>query len=269
VVLTTVVLALVLFGIPEAMFFVRRPWLVIWLLSAAALASLWHNRQDHRRRLTVLTIAFTLLTLYSLPACSYLLCAALESRHPPLGRRPSDIEAIVVLAGGLVAPQAEGLQFELADNVVNRCLLAAEMYRQGAHCPVLVSGGKADPDSSEPSAASVMKRFLIQLGVVEGDLIEEDTSRSTYENAVECARVLRERRIQKVLLVTDGLHLDRALRCVQKEGVTAVGCGCNYRTLSFEWTLHAFMPNTSSAQGVRAAAYEHAALAWYAFRGRI
>jgi uncharacterized SAM-binding protein YcdF (DUF218 family) len=242
---------------------------MIWLLCAAAITSLWQNRQDKRRRLAVLSIAFILLTMYCLPLTSYLLSAALESRHPPLNHRPSDIDGIVVLAGGLQSPQSEFLQFEPAENVRFRCIMAAAMYKQGPRCPVLVSGGSADLENGEPAGATVMKRVLIEQGVAAEDIVEETKSRSTYENAVECAQLLRYRDIRKALLVTDGLHLERASRCFQKEGVIVVGCGCNYRSNEFDWSLNALRPGPSAALGTRVALEELVRLAWYAIQGRI
>jgi uncharacterized SAM-binding protein YcdF (DUF218 family) len=246
-----------------------RPFFLLWLISATALASLWHNRQDKRLRLWILTIAFILFTTYCLPITSYLLCSALESRHAPLARRPSDVEGIVVLAGGLWGPQTEGQPFELPDNVRFRCLTAAAMYRQGTRCPVLVSGGIFDPNGGEPACASVMKRVLVEQGVAAEDIIEEPSSRSTHENAVECARLLRSRDLHKVLLVTDGLHLERAKLCFQKAGISVVGCGCNYRTLELERTARIFIPGPSAALGTRAALQEWGGLAWYGLRGWI
>jgi uncharacterized SAM-binding protein YcdF (DUF218 family) len=254
---------LALYGIPVAKYLAGRPLVVLWLASAVAVASLWWRRQDKRRRLVVLTVAFALLTLYFLPATSSLLCGALESRHPPLDRRPGDIEAIVVLAGTLRPAEAKGLPVEPGENTMYRCLRAATMYHQGRRCPVIVSGGQVDPARPGPSCAKVMKDFLIRAGVAAADIIEEDAAQSTYENAVLTAHLLRARGLRKVLLVTDGLHMDRAMRCFQKQGVDVVACGCSYRALYFEWSVREFMPNPGAAQGVRAALHEHVGLAWY------
>jgi uncharacterized SAM-binding protein YcdF (DUF218 family) len=143
------------------------------------------------------------------------------------------------------------------------------MYRQGERCPVLVSGGMADPKNGEPASATVMRRVLIEQGVAAEDIIEEPSSRSTHENAVHCAHLLCSRGVHRVLLVTDGLHLERAELCFQKAGISVVGCGCNYGTLEFNWTPRIFMPGPSAAQGTRAALQEFGALMWYAVRGRI
>jgi uncharacterized SAM-binding protein YcdF (DUF218 family) len=161
------------------------------------------------------------------------------------------------------------MPFELGENTRLRCLTAVAMYRQGARCPVLVSGGMCDPTTGEPTCASVMKKVLVEQGVVEEDIIEEPWSRLTHENAVECGRILRERGIRKVLLVTDGLHLERAVRCFQKEDVAVTACGCNYRSLDFAWWPRVFIPGPTAALGTGVALHEWGGLAWYRMRGWI
>jgi uncharacterized SAM-binding protein YcdF (DUF218 family) len=152
---------------------------LLWVLSALALAALWVRRQDRRRRLGVLTAAFILLTLFCTPVTSFLLLRSLEARFPPLARRPDDVAVIVVLSGGVRAPDAEGLPSEPAEDTVYRCLRAAEMYHQGEPVPVLVSGGRVESDVPGPAYSSVMSDFLVRLGVRHADIIEENTSRNT------------------------------------------------------------------------------------------
>jgi uncharacterized SAM-binding protein YcdF (DUF218 family) len=243
--------------------------ILLWLLCLAALASLWRRRQERRRRLVVLTAAFALLTLYCLPVTGHLLLRPLEAPYPPLGQRPGEVAAIVVLGGGVRVAEGEDLPALPDETSFYRCLRAAEMYHRGPPCPVLVSGGKVDPDRPGPAIARVMRDFLVRLGVPAADLIEEDASRTTHENAVECARILRERGLGKVLLVTDAAHLERSLRCFRKQGVEAIPCGCRYATLEFEGSVADFLPNPTATRGARAALHEWVGLAWYALRGRI
>jgi uncharacterized SAM-binding protein YcdF (DUF218 family) len=269
-VLVAVAVALaVMYGLPTIRYLGSRPLVVLWLVCAASLAGMWHRRQERRRQLVLLTVGFALLTLYCLPLSSYLLCGALEWQNPPLGRRPGDVEAIVVLAGGLRSPDVYGLPFQPSESTIYRCMRAAEMYRQGPGCPVIVSGGRTDPDFADPPCAQVMRDFLVRAGVAAGDLIEEDASRSTYENAVETARILHARGIRKVLLVTDGLHLPRAALCFRQQGVEVVPCGCSYRAREFEWSPRTVLPNPFAAQGVRDALHEYVGLATYSLQGRI
>jgi hypothetical protein len=85
------------------------------------------------------------------------------------------------------------LQAELGEGTLRRCVKAVELYRQGKACPVLVSGGKVNPDDPGPTCTEAVRDFLIRVGVKADDVILEGRSRDTYENAVESCKLLRER----------------------------------------------------------------------------
>jgi uncharacterized SAM-binding protein YcdF (DUF218 family) len=240
----------------------------LWLLCAATLAALWFRRQERRRRLLVLTVVFLLLTLYCLPATGYFLLRPLEEPYPPLVRRPEGIQVIVVLGSGVRASEGSGLPAVPDPSGLYRCLRAAEMYRQGPPCPVLVSGGAVDPNTPE-SCARVLRDLLLRLGVAPKDMIEEEASTNTYENAVECVRILRQRGLTRALLVTEAAHLERSLRCFRKQGLDPVPCGCYYTTLRFDGSVTDFLPDPTLTRAAHTALHEWIGLAWYAVRGRI
>src|SRR5262249_10351533 len=158
------------------------------------------------------------LAVVSMPVVGHLAVLSLEAPYPPADGRAPEAEAIVVFAAGLSAPDGPRLRAELDEDTLHRCLHAARLYAQGPRCPVVVCGGKPDADEPGPSCAAVMRDFLAQLGVDEADLVFEESSRNTYENAVECARMLRERGIGRVMLVVDAVDMARAVRCLRKQG---------------------------------------------------
>jgi uncharacterized SAM-binding protein YcdF (DUF218 family) len=133
----------------------------------------------------------------------------------------------------------------------------------------VVSGGNPNEDDSELVWATVMRDFLIQLGVKANDILVEDLSRTTHENAVNCGKLLNELKIHKVVLVTDGLHMRRALGCFRKQGIDAVPSGCNYRAMKYEGSIAGFLPDPEAALWVGRACHEWGGLAWYRLRGRI
>jgi uncharacterized SAM-binding protein YcdF (DUF218 family) len=239
-----------------------RPLVLAHLVVAAALVALWRKERDGRRRLAVLTGAYLLLTLLSLPVTSYLALASLERGYPPLARRPADAAAIVVLSGSLrrVGPGDAG--FEPGTDTLYRCVRAAELYRQ-APCPVLVTGGKVHAGDPGPAVAAVMRDFLLTQGVRPDDLLVEDGSRTTYENAAASARLLETKGLRRVVLVTDAAHLRRAEACFRRQGVDVVPCGCRYRTAGGVGTVADFLPDAGAAVGVGEAAHEWLGLAWY------
>jgi uncharacterized SAM-binding protein YcdF (DUF218 family) len=246
-----------------------QPALLLSLALVLGMANLWRKRRETRRRLALVTVPLVLLAVWSTPVVGYLAFGSLEWPYPPLTERPADAEAIVVLSGYVSVLNEEGTQFELGSDTLYRCLRAVEVYRQGKRCPVLVSGGKVDAAAPGPTLAAAMHQFLQQQGVAEDDLIDEDRSGTTYENAVESCRLLRERGLHKIVLVTDAAHLYRAADCFRKQGADVVPCGCRYRAARMDWSVWAFVPDAAAAGGPQEAVHEWLGVLWYRLHGRI
>src|SRR5262249_49793925 len=150
---------------------------------------------------------------------------------------------------------------------VFRCLQPAEVYRRGKPCPVVVCGGRIAPGPSTPPLAHLMRAFLRDQGVRAEDILVEDRSRTTHENAAECRKLLQERGIGKVVLVTDAIHMFRALRCFHKQGIPAVPSACHHRATEFEWTLGDFLPSAGAVENHQRTFHEWLGSAWYWVNG--
>ncbi|HJT78165.1 MAG TPA: YdcF family protein [Gemmataceae bacterium] len=246
-----------------------QPYTLLCVLTAAGLVYAWVRCPAARRRLLWAVLPFAALVLLSLPAVSHFAMGSLEWQYPRLDGRPADAEAIVVLAGTIRPANVVWPRMDPAEDTMNRCLYAARLYHQGRPCPVVVSGGYADTDPETPTCAAVMRDFLEELGVPRDDVVEEGQSRTTYENAVRCAELLRERGTHRVVLVTDAAHLFRAVRCFRKQGLDVVPAPCNFRTGHFQWELGAFLPDPRAAGHVGEVGHEWLGTLWYWCRGRI
>jgi len=245
-----------------------QPFPLLPLLVLAAALLLWRRRES-RRRLVLLTVAVLLLTLACLPPVGYVAMGTLEWRYP-LEPPPLDgVEAIVVLGGGMHVYDDEGKHYELGDSTVMRCLHAARLYRDAGGLPVVVSGGKVLEDRPGPPLGQAMREFLVRTGVDPNDIRIEDTSTTTYENAVDSRELLQREGITRVALVTDAAHMLRASLCFQKQGLDVVPAPCNWRATRFEVTAFTFLPSLDAARGVQAAFHEWLGLLWYRIHGRI
>jgi len=253
----------------EIITWLLEPFTLVYLLFLAALLNLWRKPREKRGQLILLTAAFVGLSLVCCPTVAYLALGSLEWHYPPENKRPADAQAIVVLTAGLLAPDGPRTTAELDNDSLQRCLHAAHLYGQGPGCTVIVSGGKVDPSEPGPSTARVMADLLIKLGVKESDVTIEEVSRTTYENAVETTKLLKERQIRKALLVTDAVDMFRALRCFRKQGVELIPSPCHYRATSFQVSLPAFVANPRAALNCNRAFHEWLGMGWYWLNGRI
>lgn len=246
-----------------------QPHVLCALWVGLALVQLWRKRLEPRRRLVWLVLPLLALMVLSTPLASYLALGSLEWSYPPQEERPGDLQAIVVLSGDIRPPDAVRKKAELGVDTLYRCLTAAEVYRAGPSCLVLVSGGVVEPDDATPPVADLMRDFLVRLGVARADVLVENQSRSTYENAVEASKLLEARGLRKAVLVTDAAHLPRALACFRGQGIDVVPWGCRYRATRLPAALDTFLPDLAAARGVREAWHEWVGIAWYRLTGKI
>jgi uncharacterized SAM-binding protein YcdF (DUF218 family) len=246
-----------------------QPHILLYVVMGATIAHMWWKRRETRRRLLFLTVPFMALTLCCLPVMNYLALGMLEWPYPPMDERPAEARAIVVLAGYVKAPDSFQKRPELGADTVYRCIKAAELYHRGEPCPIMVCGGSSDRDSSGPACAPIMKEFLVRMGVRAADVMVEANSLTTHENAVEAGKLLKERGIRRVVLVTDATHLFRALACFRKQGIDVVPCGCRYRATELDPSILDFVPNPAAARHWEVVWHEWLGVAWYWIRGRM
>jgi uncharacterized SAM-binding protein YcdF (DUF218 family) len=247
-----------------------QPHIFLYLILVVALIALWRTRPAiPRRRLLAVIVPFVLLSVLSIPAVGYLGFGSLEWPYPPLTDRPADVEAIVVLSGYVKPPDEVLPQAELAEDCTYRCLRALELYHQGPRCPILVSGGRVSADTPGPTLAAAMRDFLVKLGVAAEDILLEDRSRNTYENAVYSAQILRQRGLTRVVMVTCANSLWRAELCFRKQGLAVMPCGCYYRATHLDFSVADFVPNPAAFGQLELVVHEWLGLAWYWLRGRI
>jgi uncharacterized SAM-binding protein YcdF (DUF218 family) len=246
-----------------------QPYTFAFLITGLAIVSLWRTHHASRGRLILLTIGFALMSVLNLPVVSYLALGSLEWQFPPLNELPDDAGAIVVLSGSSDPPDSVRIEATLGCDTYVRCIYAAEVYHRGGSRPLLISGGKPDGGSLGPSGAELMRDFLVKLGVDSSDSKIESNSRSTYENAVECRKLLDQLGIRKILLVTEATHMRRAALCFRKQGIEVVPAACHHRATDFEFSILNFLPSSTAADGLSDPIHEWLGLAWYRLRGML
>ncbi len=223
-------------------------------------------RRLHRVLVVVLAAAMVLL---STPLAGYLAMRTLEGGYSPREEPPAATDTIVLLAGGVRIYDGPEEHFRLSSATTARCLHALWLYRKAGGCRIVLTGGKVDPTLPGPAEAQAMHDFLVTQGVREADLLVEDKSRSTFENAQCCRALLEERKIGAVILVTDAAHMPRAARCFRAQGVEVAEAPCNYQAGYLRWSPAALLPHATGAEKVQDAVHEWLGLAWYWLLGRI
>jgi len=120
--------------------------------------------------------------------------------------------AIVLLGAGTFKDPAHGT-LEPSFFADGRILAAVSQYQSchatGGDCKVLASGGDAQGNGA-PEAV-VYRDALVHAGVPAADVLVEDRSLSTWNNAQYSKPMLAAYGPQRTVLVTSGLHMRRSL----------------------------------------------------------
>lgn len=148
----------------------------------------------------------------------------------------SDRNAIVVLGIGTVR---WGKDHNLSTHALGypRLFEAARLYhackKTKSVCELILSGG--DPTHHGKSEATVMAKALQSLGIPESDIIMENQSRNTFENAKFTRELIESNEFNHIILVTSGFHLKRALRFFEYQGLSVEPASADYLspTLSY------------------------------------
>jgi uncharacterized SAM-binding protein YcdF (DUF218 family) len=234
-----------------------------------ATALLWRRRCGRRRRLAWMSVFLALVALSCTNLVGYPAAGSLEWMYSADAAWPDRAEAIVVLGSGIRLDGGDKGEAVLDSDSMFRCLRAIEVYRQAGPCPIVVSGGKISPNVPGPPQAEVMRDFLVKLGVAPSDVVVENASRTTYENAIMSRKLLKEMDIDRIVLVTDATHMYRSARCFRALGVNVTPAVCNCRAVTFQWGPSTFLPSSGAAHKVETACHEWVGIAWYWLRGRI
>jgi len=96
---------------------------------------------------------------------------------------------------------------------------AVDLYRQGYFKLVLVSGAHGKEGYDEPS---VMRRYLEANGVPHDAILEDNDGSNTWKTARNSARILNERHLQSVLIISQYFHLPRCRLAFAKFGIQPI-----------------------------------------------
>jgi uncharacterized SAM-binding protein YcdF (DUF218 family) len=154
------------------------------------------EKQPYKRRwLRILALLAVLLIGWLLLLSAKIVMAGKEESP-----RSADV---AIILGAAVQEDRPSPVFE------ERIRHGVTLYRQGRVRKLLFTGGSAV--GGEGAEAAVARRAAIVMGVPGEAILTEERSRTTLQNIVEAREVMRANGLTSVLLVSDPLHMKRAL----------------------------------------------------------
>jgi uncharacterized SAM-binding protein YcdF (DUF218 family) len=213
-----------------------------------------------------LVLAVGWLSLCSTALFANFLMGTLEKGYVP--RAISVLEnadAIVVLGGGTRGDTHMGTLPDLNEHA-DRMLYAVALFKAGKAPVIMLTGGGGEGTRSE---AQQMKDVLEVMGVSERDMLLENVSRTTYDNAVFSAQILKSRDIHRVLLVTSAYHMRRSQALFEAQGIEVIPAPTDYQQLVAQPVLPGWLPTVGSLHQTTDALHEIVGLWVYRWQGRL
>ena len=158
------------------------------------------------------------------------LIGPLENYYPLKRNLSGDVILVLGSGGNMQAPDLEGKGFPSGESL-SRLVCAYRLWKR-LQVPIIFSGGEA---------SGVAKKVLVEMGVLEMDVIEENHSRDTYENTDHTRRIIEARGFESPILVTSAYHMRRAVLNFASRDIRVTPFPCDYKATK-DYNIYAFLP---------------------------
>jgi len=212
----------------------------------------------------VVLIGTIFLGMLSYGAVSDKLLQPLEYQHPALLNLQNiqNLKWIVVLGGGHVSDPKLPITSQLSNASLVRLVEAIRIHNGLPKSKLILSGGRVFEKISD---AHVLAEVAIAIGIKKEDLILEDISKDTEDEANLIHKIVG---IEPFILVTSASHMPRSIALFKRLGMRPMPGPTDYLVKgSQEMSPGMFYPSVSGLRKAETAFYEYLGLAWAKFRG--
>ena len=233
-------------------------------------------RKKRRLSLVLLLIAFGVLLVAGNKFVATTLARTLEWQYPPLPEG-STADLIVVLGGG-TEPAVEPRSMVELNAAGDRVLYAVKLYQDGVAPDLLLSGGDIDFLYDSPSTpADDMATLMEMVGVPREQMLIQNKSYNTQQDAQYSCTMIKERGYQKVILVTSAFHMPRSVALFEAQGCPVTPAPTDYSVTELGWetlmhpTIEEFiinlLPSYTNLSSVTKSMKEYLGMIYYHFSG--
>lgn len=226
------------FILSKVLFFLLVPfWWIIILLTWRQFS----KNQKIKKRLLVLAIiiivVFTNPFLYRTSVMFW----------QPLPAQLSDTQKFDagIILGGLSGYDKGGIG-HFGGNA-DRFIQTANLYHRGIIKKIIVSGGTGKLSQDEPPEAIFLRQEFIFNGVPDSNIVIENRSRNTSENAIFSKQIIDSLGLKSpFVLITSAEHMRRSVSVFKKVGFDCISFPCDYKVTPQKFSLEdTIIPNVA------------------------
>ena len=133
-----------------------------------------------------------------------------------VGERDQAAPADVIIVLGAAAYDARP-----SPVFVERIRHGIDLYQRGLAKHLIFTGGFGT--GARFSESQVAQRYALKHGVPRQAILIETQSRTTHQNLQQAASLMKSHGFKRAIIVSDPLHMARALRLAREAGIDALG----------------------------------------------
>jgi uncharacterized SAM-binding protein YcdF (DUF218 family) len=193
---------------------------------------IFSRSKETKKRLSIITICIAVLFsnyfIYSRSVLAW--------QPKPVSFVKGSSYSTGILLGGLTHFDKDNKAFFIETS--DRFIQTVKLYHQGFIRKVLVSGGSGELLRQDIKEADFLKDELIASGVAEKDIMLENNSRNTFENAVYSKKLLDSLQVKgPYVLITSAIHIPRASKVFKKAGMNIIPFPSDFQVVDTPFSL--------------------------------
>jgi uncharacterized SAM-binding protein YcdF (DUF218 family) len=236
------------FIISKLLAFLSKPIIWIFILLTSALIF-----KTKRKKLLYITLFIFYLLTNSFIADN---CSRIWETSPKSISSLTDNYKYGIVLGGY-SSYNKAIQHINFNASGDRLISIIELYKLCKIEKIIISGGNGELINNSIKESEWSKSFLINMGVRNKDILLENSSRNTMENAQNTAILIGGDISKKSLLITSANHMKRAKFCFNQNNLNIdcypTECTNSNITLSFDYL---FIPNIDALEKWEALIHE-------------
>ncbi|MBL0343414.1 MAG: YdcF family protein [Bacteroidetes bacterium] len=204
-------------------------WIVVLMILGFCM------KNGSRKRI-LFVASFTLLLFFTNPFVAHKVVDIweLQPYNSNAIEQPYDVG---ILLGGSLKYYDSLIGRPVYSQSVDRLLQTIALYKERKIKKILLSGGSGVLLEPENKESVLVLRVLLQSGVLLSDVMIENESRNTYENALFSTKIINGKcKGCRVLLITSAFHMRRSIACFKKAGLNVTPFPVDKKSRKPQWT---------------------------------
>ncbi len=177
----------------------------------------------------IMNAALILILVLGILPIGPLMLAWLERQYPAPHALPANVDGIIVLGGAFETHLSKTHNQIVANDQVDRMFCFVNLAQRYPQARLVFSGGAGDIINPEAMESDDARAFFKLAGLTR-DIIYEERSRNTYENALYTQDIVKPKQGENWIVTTSAYHMPRTVGIFEKLNWHIIPYACDPKT---------------------------------------